>query len=134
MTAIPISIDPAGYDGVLSPGLHSIIVTSVTPGFFALMGSVVFHWSEKKTFKIFFYVELLILLCNCRVDLYHRAVEALHRNQMIQKINSNYGKPVTYEEIITKVKYFNSMKIPFIFIVTAELLAVISNAKKKKKK
>jgi hypothetical protein len=58
-------------------------------------------------------------LTNYRVDLYNVAITSLKREDMLIKINANYkGKDLTVEEVVTKVKFLNKLKWPFVALMS----------------
>jgi hypothetical protein len=58
-------------------------------------------------------------LTSYRVDLYNVAITSLKREDMLIKINANYkGKDLTVEEVVTKVKFLNKLKWPFVFLMS----------------
>jgi len=103
-------VDPEGFDMNKTPRAVRFTFSGVTyPLLATLLLTILFHWA----------------------DLYNTTTEMLKKEEMLEKINAKYKSDLKLEDVLSKIRFVNRLKLPFVIIViisyvlTAILYALI---------
>jgi len=104
MVILYMALDPNGFDETGIPYLvYGNLLSLQFPVLSWMFTCIIFHWAE----------------------IYYRSSQILKKEAMLERINKRYQSNVTLEDILGRVRFLQTLRIPFIVINALDVVLII---------